>query len=109
MDALRADLELGGGTLAVIASDSVLGRFYPRLEREFGRDAGRGAAGLARRIAVLTPQEAKGLEFDSVIVVEPLTIIQEIPRGAAALYVAMTRPTQRLRIVTTRALPPGIE
>jgi DNA helicase IV len=108
LDAVRSGRD-SGGTLAIIASDTVLSRFYPRLEQEFGRDVGLGAAGLARPIAVLTPQEAKGLEFDSVIVVEPLTIVREIPRGAAALYVAMTRPTQRLRLVTTGELPAGIE
>ncbi len=108
LDAVRSDRD-PGGTLAIIASDSVLPRFYPQLEQEFGRDVGLGAVGLARPIAVLTPQEAKGLEFDSVVVVEPLTIVSEIPRGAAALYVAMTRPTQRLRLVTTDSLPEGIE
>ncbi len=108
LDAVRSDRD-SGGTLAIIASDSVLPRFYPRLEQQFGRDVGLGATGLARPIAVLTPQEAKGLEFDSVVVVEPLTIVREIPRGAAALYVAMTRPTQRLRLVTTGSLPEGIE
>jgi len=69
---------------------------------------GRGAAGLSRAVAVLTPQESKGLEFDAAIVVEPQLIVDEIPRGAAALYVAMTRPTQRLHLVTTTALPAGI-
>ena len=68
-----------------------------------------GAAGLSRAIAVLSPQEAKGLEFDAVIVVDPQGIVDEIPRGAAALYVAMTRPTQRLTLVTSGPLPAGIE
>jgi len=96
------------GTVAVIASESLVGAIHDRLSAEFGGAVGRGAAGLSRAVAVLTPQESKGLEFDAAIVVEPQLIIDEIPRGAAALYVAMTRPTQRLHLVTTTALPAGI-
>ncbi len=96
------------GTIAVIASESLLPEVYPALVAQFGAAVGRGAMGLARAIAVLTPQESKGLEFDSVIVLEPQRIINEIARGAAALYVAMTRPTQRLHLVATEPLPAGI-
>jgi DNA helicase IV len=49
--------------------------------------------------------QTKGLEFDSVLVVEPERIIAEGPRGAAELYVALTRATQRLGIVHAGALP----
>ncbi|MBG6053913.1 DNA helicase IV [Salinibacterium sp. CAN_S4] len=97
------------GTMAVIVSDSLVPSIWPSIEERFGVEVGRGAAGLSRAIAVLTPQESKGLEFDSVVVVEPQRIVDEISRGAAALYVAMTRSTQRLHIVTTGALPAGIE
>ena len=97
------------GTVAVIASESLMPELYPSLEASLGADVGRGAAGLTRGVAVLTPQEAKGLEFDSVVVVEPQLIVDEVVRGAAALYVAMTRPTRRLHLVTTGELPAGIE
>lgn len=40
--------------------------------------------------------ETKGLEFDAVLVVEPERILADGPRGAAELYVALTRATQRL-------------
>ena len=96
------------GTIAVIASASMVDDLSERLAARFGDDVGRGAAGLNRAVAVLTPQESKGLEFDAAIVAEPQLIIDEIARGAAALYVAMTRPTQRLHLVTTTALPVGI-
>lgn len=49
-------------------------------------------------ITVLTPAEAKGLEFDSVLIVDPARIL-EAPRGRNDLYVAMTRATRRLGIV----------
>ena len=98
-----------GGTLAVIVSGSLVDEIYPALAEQLGRDVGRGAAGLTRAVAVLTPQDSKGLEFDAVVVVEPQRIVDEITRGAAALYVAMTRSTQRLHLVTTGDLPRGIE
>jgi hypothetical protein len=54
----------------------------------------------------LTPSETKGLEFDSVLVVEPQRILAEGPRGAAELYVALTRATQRLGVLHRDPLPP---
>jgi DNA helicase IV len=48
---------------------------------------------------VLTPRAAKGLEFDSVVVVEPGRILDAGPHGPAELYVALTRATQRLGIL----------
>ncbi|MGG7103670.1 RNA polymerase recycling motor ATPase HelR [Rhodococcus sp. 24CO] len=49
--------------------------------------------------------ETKGLEFDAVLVVEPDRILAEGPRGAAELYVALTRATQRLGVLHQGALP----
>ena len=43
--------------------------------------------------------ETKGLEFDAVLVVEPERILATGPRGAAELYVALTRATQRLGVL----------
>ncbi|MGN6608313.1 MAG: HelD family protein [Jatrophihabitans sp.] len=64
---------------------------------------------LGSPVSVLTVGGAKGLEFDSVVLVEPADILRESPRGLNDLYVALTRPTQRLRVVHTRPLPPGFE
>lgn len=94
------------GTIAVIASDSVVDALFA--SSELGDLAGRGAEGLGRPIAFMTPSEVKGLEFDSVVVVEPATIVDEIERGASALYVAMTRPTQRLYVIGEREFPAGL-
>ena len=49
--------------------------------------------------------QTKGLEFDAVLVVDPDRILAEGPRGAAELYVALTRATQRLGVVHQGALP----
>lgn len=48
------------------------------------------------RIIAVTALQAKGLEYDGVIVVSPDDIVAEITNGIRALYVALTRPTQRL-------------
>jgi hypothetical protein len=45
------------------------------------------------------PATSKGLEFDSVVLVDPEGVRTGAARGAASLYVAMTRPTQRLTVV----------
>jgi DNA helicase IV len=49
--------------------------------------------------------ETKGLEFDAVLVVEPARILADGPRGAAELYVALTRATQRLGVLHQEPLP----
>ncbi|WP_172892626.1 HelD family protein [Micromonospora coxensis] len=54
---------------------------------------------LESRVVVLTVDQAKGLEFDSVLVVDPDGIVAESPRGRSDLYVALTRATQRLGIL----------
>jgi DNA helicase IV len=58
-----------------------------------------GTASLTRPISVLSPATSKGLEFDSVVLVDPEGVRTGAARGAASLYVAMTRPTQRLTVV----------
>ena len=57
------------------------------------------------QISVGSTESVKGLEFDAVVVVQPGRIEQDAPSrlvAASDLYVAMTRPTQRLVIVRTR-------
>ncbi|MEU6832545.1 RNA polymerase recycling motor ATPase HelR [Nocardia beijingensis] len=49
--------------------------------------------------------ETKGLEYDAVLVVEPERILAGGPRGAAELYVALTRATQRLGVLHRGPLP----
>lgn len=110
LDAVRHDREIStAGTLAVIAPESVIGAAFDDLRSEYGDQVGLGERGLSRPIAVMTPQESKGLEFDTVVVVDPAGVIAATERGAGALYVAMTRPTQRLTLVSGEALPEGVE
>ncbi|GAA2682045.1 MULTISPECIES: RNA polymerase recycling motor ATPase HelR [Actinosynnema] len=53
----------------------------------------------------VSASETKGLEYDAVLVVEPERILAEGDRGAAELYVALTRATQRLGVLHTAPLP----
>jgi DNA helicase IV len=57
------------------------------------------AGELGPGVNLVSPQEAKGLEFDSVVVMEPEDIVAEDERGHRLLYVAMTRTTRFLDIV----------
>ena len=52
------------------------------------------------RVRSLTPELAKGLEFDLVVLVDPESFGQGI-EGAVDRYVAMTRATQQLVILTS--------
>jgi DNA helicase IV len=56
-------------------------------------------------VPVLTPRQAKGLEFDHVVVVEPAAVADDGDRGLRELYVALTRPTKTLVLVYARPLP----
>ncbi len=55
-------------------------------------------------VILMTPRQSKGLEFDSVVVVEPAAIDAE-PHGRSLLYVAVTRTTKRLTFLHHEPLP----
>ncbi len=57
------------------------------------------------RVMVLDTWQAKGMEFDGCLVVSPERIATENVAGLRSLYVALTRATQRLTVVTTTATP----
>ncbi|WHT23661.1 AAA family ATPase [Crossiella sp. CA-258035] len=63
---------------------------------------------LENQVVLMSTRQAKGLEFDAVLVVDPAEILAESPRGANDLYVALTRATQRLGVVHTGELPPAL-
>ena len=89
---LLAEVE---GTIGVICPPSTKDELATHFER----------AGLpgAERVVVITAQQAKGLEYYAVLLITPDDIVAESPGGVRALYVALTRPTQRL--VTLDAAP----
>ncbi|WP_159626499.1 AAA family ATPase [Actinomyces sp. zg296] len=95
-----------GGRIAVIAPDPEL--WAARLAADAALAAAMEAPGgdvLRSRLAVMGPVMSKGLEFDVVVLVEPGRIGRTSPGD---LYVAMTRPTRRLRVVSSEPLPSGL-
>ena len=73
-------------------------------------EAPAGATFDETEVPVLTPRQAKGLEFDRVVVVEPAAIVREGgDRGLRELYVALTRPTKTLVVVHAEALPEALQ
>ncbi|MFJ9859557.1 ATP-binding domain-containing protein [Streptomyces albogriseolus] len=58
-----------------------------------------------RTVSVLPAAQAKGMEFDHVLVLEPSTIADRGPAGLRQLYVALTRSTQTLTVLHTTPLP----
>ncbi|MFJ9714895.1 HelD family protein [Streptomyces sp. NPDC101213] len=63
-------------------------------------EARRWLAGLGDRVVALGSLEAKGLEYDATVVVSPAEIADESPAGLRVLYVALTRATQQLTVVS---------
>ncbi len=93
---------IGEGSLAVItpaARHAATARWLPDATAEATPDV------LDRRVAVLTPTQAKGLEFDAVVTVDPDGILAASPTGGHDLYVAITRATRRLTVVHEGELP----
>ncbi|MFC9508760.1 HelD family protein [Streptomyces sp. NPDC057002] len=86
------------GRLAVIAPRDLHRRLAARLD---GVTAG-AEPDLTQTVVLLDPRQAKGLEFDSVLVVEPGRY------GTSDLYVALTRATQRLGVLHTGELPKAL-
>jgi len=88
VDAVRHLLGEVAGTVGVICP--------PTTRDEVA--AGLAAADLSgrERLAVVTSLESKGLEYDGVLVLDPDRVVAESPGGVRSLYVALTRPTQRL-------------
>jgi DNA helicase IV len=101
---------LGRGRLVVVAPADVANVLRAHLRDTLpAGTVGQGRTALDSPVVVLTVHEVKGLEFDSVVLVEPATILKASPRGANDLYVALTRPTQRLRVLTSGDLPAGLD
>ncbi|MFD9131780.1 HelD family protein [Streptomyces bottropensis] len=59
-------------------------------------------------VSVLAAAQAKGMEYDHVLVVEPTTIADRGPAGLRQLYIALTRSTQSLTVLHTAPLPESL-
>ncbi len=96
---------VGSGNIAVIAPDSMVGEIDNMLSAGGVAHGGATRQGLDQQVTIVPVSLAKGLELDSVIVVEPKRILDEQKRGAQSLYVALTRSTKRLVVIHTGVLP----
>lgn len=109
VEVLPEELEaLDGGLLAVIADGDLLPAATAALRCVYGRRIGTGAGSYEQDIVVISPREAKGLEFDGVVVLEPSVMLNHEHGKVGDLYVAMTRATQRLRLIASQPVPAGI-
>jgi DNA helicase IV len=100
---------VGDGRVAVLVPGAEAAPVGGRLAEALpGTAVASGPEALDAPVAVLTVTEARGLEFDSVLVAEPAAILGEGPNGANRLYVALTRATQRLGVVHSGDLPPSL-
>ncbi|GAA4414696.1 AAA family ATPase [Actinokineospora soli] len=93
------------GTLAVLVPESLAADIGTAVLTAVPDAAVGERPDLESRVAVLTVRQAKGLEFDAVLLVEPTAIVAESPRGLNDLYVALTRATQHLGVLHTGGLP----
>jgi DNA helicase IV len=91
-----------------VAADELASAIAEFVQDEAGRDGTSVVIGPPGLPGVVPASETKGLEYDAVLVVEPDKILAEGTRGAAELYVALTRATQRLGVLHTGPLPPAL-
>ena len=109
--AARASAEsavVAGGTVAVVSALSMVDELASALaaaDLPFGEAS---TQGLESPITLVAVEDVKGLEFDSVIVVEPAKIVAESAQGLRALYVSLTRPTRRLSVLHAHPLPDAL-
>lgn len=82
----------GYGTIAIIAHETMLAEITKTLTATeiFAKSLH------SEQISVLTAQDAKGLEFDAVILLDPSQIAAS---GSGNLYVAMTRATKEMHVI----------
>jgi DNA helicase IV len=94
------------GTVAVIAPAALHAEIIAGLaDVDASTDA---TDALDAAVAVLEPAEAKGLEFDHVVVVEPARLVTADRAGLRLLYVSITRTTKTLTVVHAEPLPEGL-
>lgn len=97
-----AGAEEAGGRVAVIVPDRRHAQFAELLPATV---ADASPAVLDSPVAVLSCGQAKGLEFDAVLIAAPDEILTQSPQGGRDLYVAATRATRRLTVLHEAQLP----
>ncbi|MEV5414189.1 UvrD-helicase domain-containing protein [Thermopolyspora sp. NPDC052614] len=106
--AARELTALDEGRLAVIVPDARLAELGEAVAAAIPGAAYGPDPDLESGAVVLGVRQAKGLEFDAVLIADPAAILDASPRGRNDLYVAMTRATQRLGIIHPGPPPAAI-
>lgn len=114
LEAVQQQLDrIQGGLIGIIAPIAEHETVHAALEQAY---PGRVWRGIGRRrdrdLVLVSPQQAKGLEYDAVIIFQPQDIVAAAGRSVGDLYVAMTRATQTLTLITTATveqLPLGLQ
>jgi len=113
-DDLTAAVTQAAARLAEQAADSKLAVIVPEARSaELGAAVSAALPGtaigadpdLTSPVVVLTVKQAKGLEFDCVLIADPAGLLAESRRGMNDLYVALTRATQQVGVVHAGPLP----
>jgi len=101
----RVTVESPDASLGVIAPDGLIDELSEHLTAAGINHGTATRTGLDEGVTLVPVSVVKGLELDAVIVVEPARIVAETEYGMRSLYVALTRPTQRLTVVHADELP----
>jgi DNA helicase IV len=99
------------GSVGVIVADAAVATTLELL-RQAAIAAEQLDAGSDPRVSVVPASEAKGLEFDSVVLLEPADIVateQSRPVGLRRLYVVLTRAVSRLVVLHDGPLPAELD
>lgn len=101
-----------GGLIGVITPGQHRGTVHRILDQHYQQRIWTGAGRRRQRdIALVSPQQSKGLEYDAVLIIEPQDVVTSLEGSVGDLYVAMTRATQSLTMITTapdEQLPTGL-
>jgi DNA helicase IV len=103
--AVRLAEQAGAGKLAVIVPELRLDELGKAVSSVLPDTALGADPDLTSPAVVLTVRQAKGLEFDCVLIADPAQILAESPRGLNDLYVALTRATQQVGVVHPGEIP----
>ena len=94
------------GSVAVVAADpDLLAAVGTGLVAKGVAAEALGSGGPAAQVALVPVELVKGLEFDSVVLLEPAAVAATGPHGLRALYVALTRAVTSLQVLHARDLP----
>ncbi len=97
------------GHVAIIAPNSMVERLAEAMTSAGMSFGIANRNGLEQPLTLVPVSEVKGLELDATVVVEPAAMVEEEPQGMRSLYVAVTRATRRLSIVSARPLPAPLQ